>query len=464
MNPNHLLKDELLYELLVRGISSDSDVHTLRKLFRAVVTDKVVCDVRNLTTLSVEELFESTDNKAGEMQNLIKQQEAELFQLSPRFRTRLKHLRGHLRHLGELDPSALIIPRLRYQQARERLDYLENSLPMVDGAARGSPGKEEDEVETTNMTQEEMDDQLNPLAEARTDIGTVSTVMGTLGRESGTASEQMAPRDVGIVAAPVRASEDCMKQVFSPQLYQRFPHALSSVIKELSVVDGTEVNGLYNFLLRLIKVRQVAQMNDSAMYELMFPYCKGELQCLVTQAISNKENFENFHDRLLRHFIPVRETSCLRMARYERVQGEGEHFFCYVQAIRDAALVLCIKQNDAQVVQRIIEGLTPTQHSHFIFQLPPSSFALLEQLAIVERNISYADRLREGQVPGVQIAATESVSEHVETEGSGRRSQDTRLRKVVCFYCRKPGHTQNRCFLRASHKNKGEHKARSSRS
>jgi len=40
-NPNYLLKDELLYELLVRGISSDSDVHTLRKLFRAVVTDKV---------------------------------------------------------------------------------------------------------------------------------------------------------------------------------------------------------------------------------------------------------------------------------------------------------------------------------------------------------------------------------------------------------------------------------------
>ena len=156
--------------------------------------------------------------------------------------------------------------------------------------------------------------------------------------------------------------------------------------------------------------------------------------------------------------------SYLRMARHERVQGQGEHFFSYVQAIRDAALVLRIKENEAQVVQRIIEGLTPTQRSRFIFQLPPSSFAQLEQLAIVEQNIAYGDRLREEQVPGVQVAAIESVSEHVETEGSGRRSQDTRFRKVVCFYCRKPGHTQNRCFLRASHKNKGEHKARSSRS
>ena len=62
MNPNHLLKEELQYELLVRGINSDSDVHTLRKLFRAVVADKVPCDLRNLTTHSVEELYELVVN------------------------------------------------------------------------------------------------------------------------------------------------------------------------------------------------------------------------------------------------------------------------------------------------------------------------------------------------------------------------------------------------------------------
>ena len=75
MNPNNLLRGELVYELLVTGISSDSDFHTLCKLFRAVVTDKVPCNVRNLTTHSVEELFESIYNKAVEIQNNIKQQE-----------------------------------------------------------------------------------------------------------------------------------------------------------------------------------------------------------------------------------------------------------------------------------------------------------------------------------------------------------------------------------------------------
>jgi hypothetical protein len=282
--------------------------------------------------------------------------------------------------------------------------------------------------------------------------------------DSGTSLDQRAQENAEIVTAPVRASGDCMQHVFTPHLYQRFPHPLSNLIKELPAVDGTEVNCLYNFLLRLLKVRQVAQMKDSAMFELMYPYCKGELQCLVTHTISNKENFENFHDRLLRHFIPVREMSYLRMDKYESVQREGEHFFTYVQAIRDAALVLRIKDNEAQVVQRIIEGLTPMQRSRFIFQLPPSSFRQLEQLAIVERNTAYADRSREEQVSEVQIAAIESVSEPRETVRSGRGVQHPRSRKVVCFYCRKPGHTQIRCFLRASHKNKREQKAKSSQS
>jgi hypothetical protein len=394
----------------------------------------------------VEELFETIHNKAVEIQNTIKQQEAELFQQSPRFRTRLEHLRGRLRHIEELDPSASVIQSSRYQQVRECLDLLEASLPMMDGAARTSREKEGEEVATTKTMEE--DAQFYSLAEGPTDIGRVSTGTG----------------NAGIVAAPVRASGDNMKQVFTPQLYQKLPHPLGNLIKELPVVDGTDVNCLYNFLLKLLKVRQVAQMKDSAMHELMYPYCKGELQCLVTQAISNKENFENFHERLLRHFISVREMSCLGIAKYERVQRQNERFFCYVEAIRGAALVLRIRENEAQAVQRIIEGLTPTQRSRFVFQLPPASFEQLEQLAIVDRNIAYADKVREEQSSEVQIAAIEHVSETGETVGSRRRSQDNRSRQVICFYCRKPGHTQDRCFLRASHKSKGEHKAKGSRS
>jgi len=464
MNPNYLLKEDLRYELLVRGITSDSDVHTLRKLFRAVVTENAPCDLSYLSTQSVEELFESVVDKTVELQNLIKQQEAQLTQLAPRFETWLHHLRGRFLHLTELDPSAATSTSSRYQQVRDRLDNIEISLPKMDGAARASQ-EEEEEEELNSMMQEHMVAPDNTSTGGGRDNGRVSTVTGTLGREVGTQTDQIAPGNAGMVEAQVTPSGHGIKQVFSPHFYQRLPHSLSNLIKELPVVDDTDVNLLCEFLLKVLKASQVGQMSDSAIYELMYPYCRGELLALVTQAFNTRENFENFHNRSLRHFKPAREMSYLRMAMYERVQAQGEHFFSYVQVIKDAALVLRINESEAQLVERIIEGLTPTQRARFVFQPPPSSFRQLEQFAIVDRNIAYAHRSRAEPASEVEFAAIESQSEHCETLGYGKRSQDPRQRKVVvCFYCRKPGNTQSRCFLRLSQRGRVAHTVKSSRS
>jgi hypothetical protein len=78
-----------------------------------------------------------------------------------------------------------------------------------------------------------------------------------------------------------------------------------------------------------------------------------------------------------------------------------------VQSIRDAALVFRISEYEAQVVERIVEGLTPTQCARFVFQAPPSTFLQLEQLAIVDRNIAYAIR-RETFNPPVTVSAVKS--------------------------------------------------------
>jgi hypothetical protein len=50
--------------------------------------------------------------------------------------------------------------------------------------------------------------------------------------------------------------------------------------------------------------------------------------------------------------------------------------------------MLCIVEDGAQVVGRIVEGFTPTQRARFVFQVPPSSLLQLEQLAVVDRNIA----------------------------------------------------------------------------
>lgn len=69
--------------------------------------------------------------------------------------------------------------------------------------------------------------------------------------------------------------------------------------------------------------------------------------------------------------------SQLRVERYERMQFEGESLATYVQSIRDATLVFRIRETEAQVVERIIEGLKATQRARFVLQAPPSSFSAI---------------------------------------------------------------------------------------
>jgi hypothetical protein len=146
------------------------------------------------------------------------------------------------------------------------------------------------------------------------------------------------------------------------------------LLKELPVVDGTDVSLLCDFLQKVLKIRQVGQMTEPTIYEIMCPYCRGELLAFVTNAITARERFNFFHARLLRQFIPSRQLSQLRTEKYERVQVEGKSLATYLQSVRNAALVLRISENEALVVERIVEGLTPTQRARFVFQAPPSTF------------------------------------------------------------------------------------------
>ena len=196
-------------------------------------------------------------------------------------------------------------------------------------------------------------------------------------------------------------------------------------------MDGTDVNLLCVFLLKVIKIRQVGQMNDSAIYEFMYPYCRGQLLALVTQAINNRETFEVFHAGSLGHFISSRGMSQLRIARYERVQSVGEHFSNYVRAIQYAAFMLRISESEPQIVERVVDGLTPTQRARFFFQPPASSFRELERLAIVDRNIAYAVRPRAERAPEVTITVIEPPMERGEPEFRGIKSTGAYLEQKL---------------------------------
>ena len=193
----------------------------------------------------MEELYECVVNKALELQALITQQKSELALLKLRFRTRLSHLSRRLLHLMELDPSASGITTSKYQQVSDRLHSIEINLAKMDMAdCMGQETEEGDD--TSNKMQEEVSAQDNSSSpdesQERQDTGIVSTVTGAVDVEVDTLADQVAQVNTGMVAAQVTLSGQGIKQVFTPHFYQRLPHPLSHLLKELPVVDGTDVN------------------------------------------------------------------------------------------------------------------------------------------------------------------------------------------------------------------------------
>jgi hypothetical protein len=154
----------------------------------------------------------------------------------------------------------------------------------------------------------------------------------------------------------------------------------------------------------------------------------------------------------LKQCVPARQFTQLRSAQYERVQREGEALTSYVQSVRDAALVLQINESEAQVVGRIVEGLTPTQRARFVFQPLPSTFHQLEQFVVLDRNLTYADAMR--HAPGTTVRAhavrTTVANSTDRPSQSAPRRDPVSSNPVFCYYCNKPGHIQRNCYARAA--------------
>jgi hypothetical protein len=78
MNPNYLLKDELLYQLGIRGITSEGDIDSLRKLFRSSVARNLPINVDCLKGLQLNVLCSTILEKILKLQTQVTQPTADV--------------------------------------------------------------------------------------------------------------------------------------------------------------------------------------------------------------------------------------------------------------------------------------------------------------------------------------------------------------------------------------------------
>jgi hypothetical protein len=175
-------------------------------------------------------------------------------------------------HLTNLGVSPLNITTSHYQELHDQLDRIEQSitsLDMTDRRNQDVKGAEDGGV-----------------------AGNVGTVMVAVNHDVASWLVQVAQERDGRNPAASSLLGQGATQVFTPHLYQRLPLPLGHLLKELSVVNGTDVNLLCDFLLKVHKIRQVGQLSDQTIYEVMYPYCRGELLAFVTNIITTRESFE----------------------------------------------------------------------------------------------------------------------------------------------------------------------------
>jgi hypothetical protein len=202
--------------------------------------------------------------------------------------------------------------------------------------------------------------------------------------------------------------------------------------------------------LKSINISSFGQINGPVIYEILYPFCRGDMIESLIKAIKDKETLDQFHDRVLRQFVPNRLLQQLRAEKYERVQRLDKPLSMYVRAVRDAALVPRINETESQTVARIVEGLTPDQRARFLFQEIPTTFHQLEKLAVVDRNVMYADQTRRGEVAATTKDA--GAARDTRTGNSGHHPVSRTpvgSKQLFCYHCGKAGHLRNSCFQRS---------------
>jgi hypothetical protein len=131
MNPNYLLKEELEYELRIRGIYSQGDLKILRKIFRSVTSEDVPIKLENLGEINTLEQWECICFKVAELERLVDNPSSNYAKLSARVKTRVKHLTDRLSHVRSLGPLPVEVSTSAIDVHISRLTEIERKFISV---------------------------------------------------------------------------------------------------------------------------------------------------------------------------------------------------------------------------------------------------------------------------------------------------------------------------------------------
>lgn len=449
INPDFLLRDELQFEVSLRGEVPAKNVLELRKQLRGLLRSGKAISGHTKEIYDSEKDLEICQSKCDELVSQVGDLGDSPDVTSTivfRLRLRLEHLLRRVKFWAASglvgDKWDLLTLETQVAESIAKLQCNDGSereeegvlLPPVPVAAVPGPSapivrEGESGVAVTDALRAAA-----PIPPNRTDQRDTSTLTGS---QLGGGSHLSLTQTTQPVSQVVDGALGLVTQLGNN--YCKLPNPLSSVLGSLSIIDGLQVDQLLNFIEVLFRAKDFPGMSDTLLLQLIFPHCQEPLLEILVSCLESGANFEEFHTRLLENFVPGRLRENLRQQKFYRLQKQGEELASFVSSIKLAAKVLKVGLTEKEIVNVIIEGVTPEERSRLVFTNRPHSFADLTRMCITSAGVAYNDILRQGlqsralpTVPVMQI----------------RRPQTNfpMNRPQVCFGCGQPGHIRRFCL------------------
>ena len=410
-----LLKDDLIYELRVRGVSAaEKTVFALLTLYRELEDSPVLPE--RVAALYPDGDLTSLEEKVEQVRDLsLVLTEGSLTDKQlRRFQSKLNHCTNRVSDAigcGEFAGGPL-------EQLQEWQSIL-SSVSSLIVQSRADAGSVADPVVLPNI----QDVLTTPhLLDVRI------PVMQSSGSNSSPIFAPPAP-DVN--------------QGMSFREFGKLPHPLTQLLAQVSKYSVSTLENTLLFLLFLDNVAtqvNILKVDIRPVLAIIYSKLTQPLADLVGTVIQAGYDIDRLHDHILEMFFPPRARMTVIQRHYYRVQGLSEPLNEYVRDVKTYARVLRVTRNEQEVVNNILNGLSPVVRSCLGFESRPRDFAELDSLCIRVMAVLYADTLRSDS----NVTSAAARSRNVSASVSGRPAP-SQSRQVLCYHCRAPGHVVRNC-------------------
>lgn len=233
--------------------------------------------------------------------------------------------------------------------------------------------------------------------------------------------------------------------------YSKLPHPLTEILRGWNKYNLSSLDNTLKFLIFLDKLQtqvRVLAFKEYDILTVMFPQASQPLADIIGGIIQEIGDFDKLHARIIEVYFPSRIRSDFLQRYFYRVQAHSETLIDYVRDIRLYARILRVECTEVQIVNIILDGISPETRSCVVFENRPSDFKTLESLCIKVMAISQCDALRLKETKS-DSSDSRNQSNVVSRQHASHNTQNSTVRNSfkskLCFTCGKPGHIARFC-------------------